>query len=382
MDAVARGNGLHACLKATSSLLVAVGWHKKVKVATTWEMTGRSGWKMTIETEAISQESQGMFPDTADPKLKPVFLELAHESVQMFLAQLAERGILPAATTAAPLSAPPCAASNESYLRSEVAPLAQTDFHCPREQIATRYLDTKCSRAEATGCGYTRQYLYGDSGWVGTADVSQVGGAQTLPYTGPAAPGPRPVPFATNKAAAAPAPPRPVGRTSSPQEACDGGDMKSCNDLGKRYDHRYVFPAPGGAKDDTRAVDLYRKACDGGFMPGCSNLGVKYQGGKGVAKDETRAISLYQKACDGGDMEGCGNLGVAYMNGYGVPKDSKRAVDLLQKACDGSFLTSCVSLASMYSAGSGVPKDTKRANDLLQKACQGGETVGCMLHAQ
>lgn len=194
MDAAARGNGLHTCLKATSSLLVAVGWHKKVKIATTWEMTGRSGWKMTIETEAISQESQGMFPDTADPKLKPVFLGLAHESVQMFLAQLAERGILPAATTAAPLNATPCGASNESYLRSEVAPLAQTDFHCPIDQIATRYLDTKCYRAEATGCGYTRQYSYGDSGWVGAADVSRVGGAQTLPYPGPASPGPRPVP--------------------------------------------------------------------------------------------------------------------------------------------------------------------------------------------
>ena len=109
MDALAKGNGLHACLTAKSSLLVLVGWNKKVSVATTWELTGRSGWKMTIETEAISKEAQGMGPDTADPKLKPVFIELAQESVQMFLAQLANSGILPTATTSA--SAPAISAT-------------------------------------------------------------------------------------------------------------------------------------------------------------------------------------------------------------------------------------------------------------------------------
>lgn len=107
MDALAKGNGLHACLKARSSLLVLVGWNKKVSVATTWELTGRSGWKMTIETEAISREPHGIGPDTADPKLKPVFLELAQESVHMFLDQLADSGILPAATSGTQLSSQP-----------------------------------------------------------------------------------------------------------------------------------------------------------------------------------------------------------------------------------------------------------------------------------
>ena len=105
MDALAKGNGLHACLAAKSSLLVRAGWNKKVAVGTTWELTGRSGWKMTIETDADSQETYGMGPDTADPKLKPVFIALAQESVQKFLAQLANSGILPTATPAAPAPA-------------------------------------------------------------------------------------------------------------------------------------------------------------------------------------------------------------------------------------------------------------------------------------
>jgi hypothetical protein len=119
MDAVAKGNGLHACLTAKSSLLVLVGWNKKVEVATTWELTGQSGWKMTIETEAISREPQGMGPDTADPKLKPVFIELAHESVQRFLAQLADSGILPAATTAAPAPAIPATTAPQTPTQAQ-----------------------------------------------------------------------------------------------------------------------------------------------------------------------------------------------------------------------------------------------------------------------
>jgi hypothetical protein len=106
MEAVVNGNGLHACVAAKSSLLVLVGWSKKVSVSTVWELTGRSGWKMTIETEAISQEAQGVFPDTADPKLRPVFVGLARESVAMFLASLAERGMVPAGPPAAPAPAP------------------------------------------------------------------------------------------------------------------------------------------------------------------------------------------------------------------------------------------------------------------------------------
>lgn len=108
MQAVVNGNGLHACVAAKSSLLVLVGWNKKVSVSTVWELTGRSGWKMTIETEAISQESQGMFPDTADPKLRPVFVGLARESAAKFLASLAEQGMVPAGPPAvlAPAPAP------------------------------------------------------------------------------------------------------------------------------------------------------------------------------------------------------------------------------------------------------------------------------------
>lgn len=94
IDIMAKENDLHACLTARSDLLVKIGWNKKVEVATTWKITGQSGWKLKIETNAISKNGQGKFPDTADPKMKPVFLELAQENANQFLAKLAEQGML------------------------------------------------------------------------------------------------------------------------------------------------------------------------------------------------------------------------------------------------------------------------------------------------
>lgn len=72
------------------------------------------------------------------------------------------------ALSLAPLLASACA-SNESYLRREVAPLAQKRLACPEEQIATRCLDAKCYEAEAAGCGQVAEYHYGQNGWTATS---------------------------------------------------------------------------------------------------------------------------------------------------------------------------------------------------------------------
>jgi hypothetical protein len=86
----AKENGLFACVKAESLLGVALGWKKKVNVTTEWELIGPSGWEIKIKTKATSNETQGMSPDTADPNLKPVFLQLARDSVHQFLEKLGE----------------------------------------------------------------------------------------------------------------------------------------------------------------------------------------------------------------------------------------------------------------------------------------------------
>lgn len=87
------------------------------------------------------------------------------------------------------------------------------------------------------------------------------------------------------------------------QQACDSGDMVSCNILGLMY-----LTGEGVTRDPARAFLLYTRACEGGEFGACTNLGVMYQAGEGISQNLTRAASLYQRACDGGEIVGCDNL--------------------------------------------------------------------------
>jgi len=59
--------------------------------------------------------------------------------------------------------------------------------------------------------------------------------------------------------------------------------------------------------------------CDTGDGEACSNLGTMYRlGGRGVARDEARAVELYRKACNLGSTTGCTRLREMYSEGRGV----------------------------------------------------------------
>ena len=119
-------------------------------------------------------------------------------------------------------------------------------------------------------------------------------------------------------------------------QACDAGDMPSCDNLGLRYEAGLdVTP------DLARAVTLFRKACDGDLMLGCDHLGSMYRTGMGVTPDLGIAASLYERACDGGVMESCANLGMSYERGDGVTQDVATAVGLYERACDGGVIWTC-----------------------------------------
>jgi hypothetical protein len=58
-------------------------------------------------------------------------------------------------------------------------------------------------------------------------------------------------------------------------------------------------------KHDEGAIRFYRKACEGGDARGCDSLGKLYEKGLGVAQDSSQARAYYQKACENGDSQGC-----------------------------------------------------------------------------
>jgi TPR repeat protein len=112
-------------------------------------------------------------------------------------------------------------------------------------------------------------------------------------------------------------------------QACTGGSMEACKDLGNLF-----RDGNGVAKDASRAVDLFAKACDGEYIVGCNNLGSMYASGQGVTQNELKAATLFQKACDAGDEHGCCNLGYRYWVGSGVAQDRAKGKALLQKGCN------------------------------------------------
>ncbi len=65
-------------------------------------------------------------------------------------------------------------------------------------------------------------------------------------------------------------------------------------------------PAQDAAlKHDEGAIRFYRKACDGGDARACESLGRLYEMGLGLPQDSSQARSSYQKACEYGDSQGC-----------------------------------------------------------------------------
>jgi len=81
-------NNLYGALSVRATLGVCVGLAKKVNMTTIWEITNASGYEVKIKTYSKSKKSHGMFPDTEDPDLEPVFLALAKENAEQFLEQL------------------------------------------------------------------------------------------------------------------------------------------------------------------------------------------------------------------------------------------------------------------------------------------------------
>lgn len=104
-------------------------------------------------------------------------------------------------------------------------------------------------------------------------------------------------------------------------KSCDGGHSDGCHELGNIYATGKVVKQDkskamkfyakacknGNRKSckkyfdlSTGDIDNHQKACDGGDSMECMTLGYFYARGIGVKKDESKAMNLYKKACNGG----------------------------------------------------------------------------------
>jgi eukaryotic-like serine/threonine-protein kinase len=184
--------------------------------------------------------------------------------------------------------------------------------------------------------------------------------------------------------------------------AADRGDPAAQNALGLKY----AAGADGLPRDDTKAVEWYRKAALQGYPGAETNLGdmylfgrggldknplealswylkaaqqqwpdaqyrlaYMYEAGLGTAKDPQRAVELYRSAANAGYPDAENTLGVLYATGGdGLTKDDKQAIEWYRKAADQGFAKAEKNLGDMYYYGRGVDRDYQQALDWYKKA--------------
>jgi hypothetical protein len=198
--------------------------------------------------------------------------------------------------------------------------------------------------------------------WRSGVAVAVVGAVGCADYYDKAPPMPPPTPVAAANAEGPKRPPFILGK-GVPQDVedgawsltlhCDGGEGKSCTELGKLH-----ASAEWGARDLAAAAKMYQKGCGLGDPRGCENLGDAYTHGHGVAIDREKGRELYERACQAHSGFSCGMLGSFYAVGYGVERQGKKAREYLQHACDEGDTGSC-----------------KLNSTIL--ACNGGEADAC-----
>ena len=101
---------------------------------------------------------------------------------------------------------------------------------------------------------------------------------------------------------------------------------------------KYAAGEDGLPRDDTKAVEWYKKAARQGYAKAETNLGDMYFSGRGgLDKNYLEALSWYLKAADQQWPDAEYRLGYMYERGLGTKVDLQRAVSLYSSAADGGY---------------------------------------------
>jgi eukaryotic-like serine/threonine-protein kinase len=174
----------------------------------------------------------------------------------------------------------------------------------------------------------------------------------------------------------------PVGPTSPPGTAASLGSLDDIVAAANRGDApaqnalgvKYAKGEDGLPRDDTKAVEWYRKSAQQGFAKAQTNLGDMYFFGRGgLDKDYNQALSWYLKATQQDFPDAQYRLGYMYEKGLGTDKDVQRAVKLYRAAASGGYPDAENLLGIlMATGGDGVPQDDDEAVIWYRKAADQG----------
>lgn len=153
-------------------------------------------------------------------------------------------------------------------------------------------------------------------------------------------------------------------------QAAERGDPAAENALGVEY----AEGADGLPRDETKAVEWYRKAATQGYTKAETNLGDMYFFGRGgLDRNPLEALSWYLKAADQHWPDAQYRLGYMYESGTGTAKDLQRAVALYRSAAESGYPDAENLLGALYATGGdGLQQDDKQAVSWFRKAAEQG----------
>jgi TPR repeat protein len=129
----------------------------------------------------------------------------------------------------------------------------------------------------------------------------------------------------------------------------------------------------GGAKNESRALELMTAAADRGFPLAQRNLGHWfYDGAHGAPKDLASAAKWWLAAARQGDAEAQYNFALMRDQGEAGKPDAAEAVVWYEKAAAQGEPSAENNLALKLEDGDGTPRDPKRAFELYQRAADAG----------
>ncbi len=153
---------------------------------------------------------------------------------------------------------------------------------------------------------------------------------------------------------------------------CEAGVGDAC----ARAGHMFKEGA-SGARDDFRAVDMFRKGCALKNEDGCDQFAWHVETGKGIAKDEKKAFEIYEENCTRSAWACAKVASHFWRGGEGAARDGAMAAGFAQKACEAKSGWGCDLLGRIYLQGDGVAKDLERSVTLFESACGLKYAEGC-----
>jgi TPR repeat protein len=150
-----------------------------------------------------------------------------------------------------------------------------------------------------------------------------------------------------------------------------GADLIAALGLARSVSDVDAAEAAYGQRDYATALSRARPLAEQGEARAQALLGVIYYRGQSVLRNDTEAMQWFRRAADKGNASGQFYLGVMAAEGHGVPQNHADAANWYRLAAEQGHPQAQYNLGLSYAQGEGVPRDIVRAHMWLNQAVTG-----------